>query len=74
MPANAAPFVDMVKSVFATTDRVDADVQRRLREIEQLLLVETETGTQTAGTQTAATQTAGTQTRTKRRLERAEES
>ena len=39
LPANAGErraLIDMVKSVFAT-DRVDADVQRRLREIEQLL-------------------------------------
>jgi hypothetical protein len=66
LPANAderRALMDMVKSVFATNS-VDADVQRRLREIEQLLLLETETGTQTTGAQT----------RTKRRLERAEES
>jgi pimeloyl-ACP methyl ester carboxylesterase len=54
--------MEMIKSVFAT-DRVDADVQRRLREIEQLLLVETKSGRQSAGAQT----------RTKR-LERAEKS
>ena len=65
LPANAGErraLIEMVKSVFAT-DNVDPDVQRRLREIEQLLLVETDPGTQSAG-----------QTRSKRTRERAEDS
>src|SRR5208282_4050621 len=75
LPANAderRALMDMVKSVFAT-DSVDPDVQRRLREIEQLLVVGTEAGPQTTGTQTTGTQPARTQTRAKCRPERAKE-
>ncbi len=57
-PGERRALIDMAKSVFAT-DGVDAEVQRRLREIEQLLVVETKTGTQTRAERTTEAMIAG---------------
>ena len=57
-PGERRALIDMAKSVFATNG-VDAEVQRRLREIEQLLVVETKTGKQTRAERTTEATIAG---------------
>ena len=57
LPADAGErraLVDKVTSIVAAAGSIDADVQRRLREIEQLLLGPTATGTRTRAERTAA--------------------
>jgi len=57
LPTDAAErraLLDEVKSVVAAAGSVDAEVQRRLREIEQLLVGKTATGTRSRAERTAA--------------------
>ena len=57
LPADASErraLLDKIKSIVSAAESVDPDVQRRLREIEQLLLGQATTGTRTRAERTAA--------------------